>query len=65
VLFATATQWVAQLVDGKRHDELEAELKRLSFVPLLIVDEVGYTPFEPEAANLMFSRVSTATSAPR
>jgi DNA replication protein DnaC len=27
-------------------------------VPLLIVDEVGYTPFDPEAANLMFSLVS-------
>jgi DNA replication protein DnaC len=27
-------------------------------VPLVIVDEVGYIPFDPEAANLMFSLVS-------
>ena len=33
VLFATATQWVARLGDAKRQGQLEAELKRLSFVP--------------------------------
>src|SRR6202049_5306326 len=33
-------------------------MKRLSFVPLLVVDEIGYIPFDPEAANLMFSLVS-------
>ena len=27
-------------------------------MPLVIVDEVGYIPFDPEAANLMFSLVS-------
>jgi DNA replication protein DnaC len=27
-------------------------------VPLIVVDEVGYIPFDPEAANLMFSLVS-------
>ncbi len=58
VIFATATQWVAQLADAKRHGQLEAELKRLSFVPLLVVDEIGYIPFDPEAANLLFSLVS-------
>src|ERR1700729_821592 len=58
VQFATATQWVARLADAKRQGQLEAELRRLSFVPLLIVDEVGYIPFDPEAANLMFSLVS-------
>ena len=58
VLFATATQWVARLGDAKRQGQLESELKRLSFAPLLIVDEIGYIPFDPEAANLMFSLVS-------
>ena len=37
---------------------LDAELRRLSFIPVLVVDEVGYIPFDPEAANLMFSLVS-------
>jgi DNA replication protein DnaC len=58
VLFATATQWVARLGQAKRQGELEAELKRLSLIPLLIVDEVGYIPFDPQAANLMFELVS-------
>ena len=56
--FATATEWVARLAEAKRHNSLDAELRRLSFIPLLVVDEVGYIPFDPEAANLMFSLVS-------
>jgi DNA replication protein DnaC len=58
VQFATATQWVARLSEAKRQDTLEAELRRLSFIPLLVIDEVGYIPFDPEAASLMFSLVS-------
>src|SRR5213080_1137134 len=58
VQFATATQWVARLGEAKRQGSLEAELKRLSFIPLLVIDEVGYIPFDPEAASLMFSLVS-------
>jgi DNA replication protein DnaC len=58
VQFATATEWVARLQDAKRQGNLEAELRRLGFVPLVVVDEVGYIPFDPEAANLMFSLVS-------
>ena len=59
VAFATATEWVARLGDAKRAGNLEAELRRLGFVPLVVVDEVGYIPFDPEAANLMFSLVSS------
>jgi DNA replication protein DnaC len=58
VAFATATEWVARLGDAKRQGKLESELRRLGFVPLVVVDEVGYIPFDPEAANLMFSLVS-------
>jgi DNA replication protein DnaC len=58
VQFATATEWVARLADAKRQGGLDPELPRLGFVPLLVVDEVGYIPFDPEAANLMFSLVS-------
>jgi DNA replication protein DnaC len=58
VAFATATEWVAKLSEAKRQGNLEAELRRLGFVPLIVVDEVGYIPFDPEAANLMFSLVS-------
>ena len=38
---------------------LTDELTRLSRIPLLIVDEVGYIPFDPEAASLIFSLVSS------
>jgi IstB-like ATP binding protein len=31
---------------------------RLGRYPLIVVDEVGYIPFEPEAANLFFQLVS-------
>jgi DNA replication protein DnaC len=58
VAFATATEWVARLGEAKRGGNLEAELRRLSYVPLIVVDEVGYIPFDPAAANLMFSLVS-------
>jgi DNA replication protein DnaC len=59
VQFATATQWVARLGDAKRQGSLESELRRLGFIPLIVVDEVGYIPFDPEAANLMFALVSS------
>jgi DNA replication protein DnaC len=49
---------VARLSDAKRSAALNAELRRLGFIPLIVVDEVGYIPFDPEAANLMFSLVS-------
>ena len=58
VQFATATEWVARLGEAKRQGKLEEELRRLGYVPLIVVDEVGYIPFDPEAANLMFSLVS-------
>ena len=59
VLFATASQWVDRLADAHSSGRLQAELLRLSRYPLLVVDEVGYIPFEPEAANLFFQLVSS------
>ena len=58
VQFRTATEWVALLSDAQRQGRLEDELRRLERIPLLVVDEVGYIPFDPEAANLMFMLVS-------
>jgi DNA replication protein DnaC len=58
VAFATATEWVARLGQARSEGRLEAELQRLARVPLIVVDEVGYIPFDPEAANLMFGLVS-------
>jgi DNA replication protein DnaC len=58
VAFATASQWVARLADAHHAGRLQAELIRLGRYPLLVIDEVGYIPFEPEAANLFFQLVS-------
>jgi DNA replication protein DnaC len=58
VAFKTATEWVALLADAQRQARLDDELARLQRIPLAIVDEVGYIPFDPQAANLMFMLVS-------
>jgi DNA replication protein DnaC len=58
VLFATAAEWVARLADAHHAGRLQPELVRLGRYPLLVIDEVGYIPFEPEAANLFFQLVS-------
>src|SRR5439155_13383639 len=54
VLFATAAEWVARLGDAHTQGRLHDELRRLGRYPLLVIDEVGYIPFEAEAANLFF-----------
>src|SRR5690349_6870506 len=59
VLFATASEWVARLAEAHHAGRLQAELIRLGRYPLLVVDEVGYIPFEAEAANLFFQLVSS------
>jgi DNA replication protein DnaC len=58
VAFATAAQWVDRLAAAHHAGRLQDEITRLGRIPLLIIDEVGYIPFEPEAANLFFQLVS-------
>ncbi len=52
VAFATATEWVLRLSEAKRAGRLSEELERLGRIPLHI-------PFDPEAASLFFSLVSS------
>ncbi|MCE7003296.1 IS21-like element helper ATPase IstB [Kibdelosporangium philippinense] len=59
VAFATAAEWVARLAEAHHTGRLQQELVKLGRIPLLVVDEVGYIPFEPEAANLFFQLVSS------
>ncbi|WP_324651988.1 ATP-binding protein [Georgenia sp. H159] len=59
VLFATATDWVTRLTEAHDRGRLAAELTRLRRYGLIIVDEVGYLPFEQDAANLFFQLVSS------
>jgi DNA replication protein DnaC len=59
VACATAAQWVDRLGEAHHKGLLHDELVRLGRTPLLIIDEVGYIPFEAEAANLFFQLVSS------
>jgi len=59
VLFATATDWVTRLTGAHRAGRLPQELTRLRRYGLIVVDEVGYLPFEQDAANLFFQLVSS------
>ena len=59
VLFGTASEWTTRLQDAHRIGRLHTELTRLRRYGLIIIDEVGYLPFEQDAANLFFQLVST------
>ncbi len=59
MLLATAAQWVARLAEAHQQGRLQEELVRLGRYPLLVIDEVGYIPFEADAANLFFQLVSS------
>ncbi|WP_316784820.1 IS21-like element helper ATPase IstB [Streptomyces sasae] len=58
VAFATAAEWVDRLAAAHAAGRLAEELTRLGRYPLIVVDEVGYIPFEAKAANLFFQLVS-------
>jgi DNA replication protein DnaC len=59
VAFATAADWVTRLTAAHRAGTLPAELVKLGRIPLIVIDEVGYLPFDPDAANLFFQLVSS------
>jgi DNA replication protein DnaC len=58
VAFATAAQWVDRLAAAHQNDRLQDELVKLGRYPLIVIDEVGYIPFEAAAANLFFQLIS-------
>ena len=59
VLFATAPALVAALAKAHAEGRLEDRLSFFAKPKLLIIDELGYLPFEPEAAHLFFQLVSS------
>ena len=58
VLFVAAPALVAALVKAHADGRLEDRLGFYAKPRLLIVDELGYLPFEPNAAHLFFQLVS-------
>jgi DNA replication protein DnaC len=58
VLFIAAPMLVAQLAKAHGEGRLEERLSFFAKPKLLIIDELGYLPFEPNAAHLFFQLVS-------
>jgi DNA replication protein DnaC len=58
VQFVTAATLVAMLAKAHQDGKLEKQLTILSRPKLLIIDEIGYLPFEANAAHLFFQLVS-------
>jgi DNA replication protein DnaC len=58
VLFVTAPALVAALAKAHAENRLEERLGFFAKPKLLIVDELGYLPFETDAAHLFFQLVS-------
>ena len=59
VLFDTASNWIARLAGAHQAGWLEAELKKIRRYKLIIIDEVGYIPFDQDAANLFFQLIAS------
>ncbi|MBS2531618.1 IS21-like element helper ATPase IstB [Catenulispora sp. NF23] len=59
VLFDTASNWITRLQIAHQAGRLEAELKKIRRYRLIIIDEVGYIPFDPDTANLFFQLIAS------
>ena len=58
LLFVQGIALAAALAKAHAEGRLEDRLGQLGKPKLLIVDELGYLPFEPNAAHLFFQLVS-------
>ena len=52
--FVTAAGLLGMLLDAKRDGTLTAKFRMLDRYQLLLIDELGYIPFEREATDLLF-----------
>jgi len=58
VLFTSATTLIAQLVKAHTLGHLEDKLLYFAKPKLLIIDELGYLPIEPDAAHVLLQLIS-------
>lgn len=58
VYFINSATMIAQLKTANQRDVLEKKLKTLNKYKLLVIDEIGYLPFDMEASNLFFRLIS-------
>lgn len=61
--FATPHQWVNRLGAAKRAERLAEECERLGRVPVFIVAEVGYIPFDLGARGILVALISSTLCA--
>ena len=59
VAFASATRWIERLATAHTQGLLERELRKLNRYRLLVIDEVGYLPFDTAAASLFFQLIAS------
>ncbi len=57
-LFTTAAGLLTSLLDAKRDGTLARKLRWIDRFELILVDELGYVPFEREATDLLFQVIS-------
>jgi DNA replication protein DnaC len=57
-LFTTAAALLMKLIDAKRNGTLERQYRNLDRIDVLLIDELGYIPFEREATDLLFQLIS-------
>jgi DNA replication protein DnaC len=58
VLFTTAAALLMKLIAAKKTGTLERHYRNLDRLDLLLIDELGYVPFEREATDLLFQLIS-------
>lgn len=58
VRFATLSTLLSDLLRQESTPALERRLKRYTLPSLLAVDEIGYVPYEPQAADLFFTIIT-------
>ncbi|MEU1534669.1 ATP-binding protein [Streptomyces fagopyri] len=49
-----SASWITRPQTAHQAGRLKVELKKIRRYKLIIIDEVGYTPFDQDAANLFF-----------
>ena len=58
VLFINASVLIERLKEAYRQDQLDRYLKKLVKPKVLIIDEIGYLPFDSQAAYCFFQLIS-------
>ncbi len=58
VRFTTAAELTNELVEDRRAGRLSRKLERLARLDVVVLDELGYVPFDKEGADLLFGFIT-------